>query len=133
MRWIILAIIVAPVIELSVLLYFGYTFGLLPTIVIVLLTGLIGVYLAKRQGLKAIKEIQYQMQNHQLPSEAVIDGVCVFIGGLLLLTPGLLSDLIGFLLLFKITRNIIKPIIYKWFRKKMKNGQVIVMKRADDF
>lgn len=113
--------------EIGILLWSGKTFGLVPTIIIILSTGILGAFLAKKQGLKAIRDVQIQMKNFQAPGDAMVNAVFVFAGGLLLLSPGFITDLFGFLFLFSPTRQLFKPIVYKWIRTKMKKGQIIVM------
>ena len=127
MKWLALIFIVVPVLEIGILLWSGNTFGLFPTIIIILGTGILGAYLAKKQGLKAIRDVQIQMKNFQAPGDAMVNAVFVFAGGLLLLSPGFVTDLFGFLFLFSPSRQLFKPLVYKWIRSKMKNGQIIVM------
>ncbi|MGB2991900.1 MAG: FxsA family protein [Paenisporosarcina sp.] len=127
MKWLALIFIVVPVLEIGILLWSGNTFGLFPTIMIILVTGILGAYLAKKQGLKAIRDVQIQMKNFQAPGDAMVNAVFVFAGGLLLLSPGFVTDLFGFLFLFSPSRELFKPLVYKWIRSKMKKGQIIVM------
>lgn len=127
MKWLALIFIVVPVLEIGILLWSGNTFGLFPTIMIILSTGILGAYLAKKQGLKAIRDVQIQMKNFQAPGDAMVNAVFVFAGGLLLLSPGFVTDLFGFLFLFSPSRELFKPLVYKWIRSKMKKGQIIVM------
>jgi UPF0716 protein FxsA len=127
MKWLALIFIVVPVLEIGILLWSGNTFGLFPTIMIILGTGILGAYLAKKQGLKAIRDVQIQMKNFQAPGDAMVNAVFVFAGGLLLLSPGFVTDLFGFLFLFSPSRELFKPLVYKWIRSKMKKGQIIVM------
>lgn len=127
MKWLALIFIVVPVLEIGILLWSGNTFGLFPTIMIILSTGILGAYLAKKQGLKAIRDVQIQMKNFQAPGDAMVNAVFVFAGGLLLLSPGFVTDLFGFLFLFSPSRQLFKPLVYKWIRSKMKKGQIIVM------
>ncbi|MGE6488178.1 FxsA family protein [Paenisporosarcina sp. NPDC076898] len=127
MKWLALIFIVVPALEIALLLWSGKTFGLIPTIIIILSTGILGAFLAKKQGLKAIRDVQMQMKNFQAPGDAMVNALFVFAGGLLLLSPGFVTDLFGFLFLFSPTRQLFKPIVYKWIRSKMKKGQIIVM------
>ncbi|MDG5471048.1 membrane protein FxsA [Jeotgalibacillus sp. ET6] len=126
MRWIMLLIIVVPATEIAILLSIGNLIGVIPTFLLILATGVFGAYLAKSQGLQAIKNVQNQMGIQQPPSEIILDGVCILIGGVLLLTPGFLTDITGFLLLIPQTRNRFKPLIYNWFRKRMSKGNMII-------
>lgn len=113
-----LAFIIIPTAELSILIYSGQQIGFLPTISIILLTGFLGAYLAKKQGVKAWNDFNRRMAQMETPGDAMIDGICIFIGGLLLLMPGFITDIVGFLLLFSGPRNLIRPMIHKWIYKK---------------
>jgi UPF0716 protein FxsA len=127
MRWLALLFIVVPVTEIALFIWSGNTIGLVPTILIILGTGILGAYLAKKQGLKAIHDIQMQMKNFEAPGDAMVNALFVFAGGLLLLSPGFVTDIFGLMFLFSPTRQIFKPILYNWIRTKMKKGQIIVM------
>lgn len=126
MKWLFLAFILIPTAELSILIYAGQQIGFLPTISLILITGFLGAYLAKKQGTKAWLDFNRRMTNMETPGDAMIDGVCIFIGGLLLLMPGFITDVTGLLLLFSGPRNLIRPMIHKWIYKKMKNKQIII-------
>ncbi|HJF31580.1 MAG TPA: FxsA family protein [Sporosarcina psychrophila] len=126
MKWIILAFVLVPTAELGLLIYSGKTIGLLPTIAIILVTGLGGAYLAKRQGMKAWTELRTRMAVMETPGDALIDSFCILLGGILLILPGFITDIVGFLLLFKGPRNLIRPFIQKWIYNKMKNGQIVI-------
>lgn len=127
MKWLILAFIAIPTTELALLIYSGKVLGLFPSIAIILLTGVGGAYFAKKQGMKVWKEFQYRLAAMETPGNALIDGVCIFFGGILLLMPGFLTDICGLLLLFKGPRNLIRPFIHRWIYKKMKNGRIMMM------
>ena len=130
MKWIIGLFVIVPAIELYILLLAGKSLGALNTLLLIIATGVIGGLLAKRQGMKAFKEVSESLKNYQAPGESAINGICIFIGAVLVILPGFISDIVGFLLLFSPTRKLFKPIFYRWIRKKMKNGQVIVMKSS---
>lgn len=127
MRWLALLFIVVPVTEIALFIWTGNTIGLVPTILIILGTGILGAYLAKKQGLKAIHDIQRQMKNFEAPGDAMVNALFVFAGGLMLLSPGFVTDIFGLMFLFSPTRQFFKPIVYNWIRTKMKKGQIIVM------
>lgn len=127
MKWLIVAFIAIPTVELALLIYSGKVLGLFPTIAVILLTGIGGAYFAQKQGMKVWGELRHRMATMETPGNALIDAVCIFLGGILLLMPGFLTDISGLLLLFKGPRNFIRPFIQKWIYKKMKNGRIIVM------
>lgn len=93
-----------PLIELYVLIQTGGLIGALPTLGLVLATGIAGAYLARSEGLEVLRSIQQSMQEGQLPAEALVHGALVLAGGLLLLTPGLITDCIGFSLIAPFSR-----------------------------
>ena len=130
MKWLIGLLIVVPAIELYILLLAGKTFGAFSTLFLIILTGVVGGYIAKKQGMKAFRDFSDSMKTHQAPGDAAINGLFILVGAILVILPGFVSDIIGLLFLFAPTRNIFKPLLYKWIRKKMKNGQVIVMKSS---
>lgn len=126
MKWIFLAIIAVPVAELALLIWAGGKIGIWITIGLILATGLIGAYLAKKQGLKAIRDIQESFASFQAPGDKLLNAAFVLVGGVLLLSPGFISDFVGLTLLFSPTQKMYKPLIYKQIQKKMKNTRVIV-------
>ncbi len=95
-----LAIFVAmPIIEIAVFIQAGELIGLWPTIAIVILTAVIGTSLMRAQGLQTLARAQTQMDQGEMPIGAMFDGICILIAGVLLLTPGFVTDTMGFLLL----------------------------------
>jgi len=88
-----------PIIELLLLIELGKALGTWTTILLVLGTGIAGASLAKSQGLSTFKRIRAQLQRGEVPSGEILKGLCILFGGLLLLTPGVLSDIAGILLL----------------------------------
>lgn len=127
MRWLIALFIIVPTAELAVLMLSGKNLGILPTILIIVATGIGGAYLAKKQGLRAWRDLQVRLANRETPGKALIDSACILLGGLLLVMPGFITDIIGLLLLFSGPRKIIYPFIVKWIYNKVRNGQIRVM------
>lgn len=126
MKWLLLVFILIPAAEIALLLYSGNALGITLTLLLIVVTGIGGAYLAKRQGLKAWIDLRNRMQSMEAPGEAMIDSVCIFLGGILLIMPGFLTDIAGLLLLFKGPRKIIRPFIIKWIYNKMSKGQIII-------
>ncbi|MEX2104988.1 MAG: FxsA family protein [Bacilli bacterium] len=126
-RIIIVILLIVPIVEMWGLITVGNTIGAWPTILAVVATGVIGGFLAKQQGLHTWKLAQIQMRNGELPSQVILDGICIFTGGLLLLTPGFFTDVVGFLLLVPFTRAIIKIYIMRWFKDRINRGTINIL------
>lgn len=110
---------VIPVIELALLIKIGSIIGTLNTIIIVILTAIIGAYMVKLEGLGVIYRIQKNMQDGIFPAEELINGVMILIAGALLLTPGFFTDIIGFLMVFPVSRSYIKRIARRYIEKRI--------------
>ncbi|MCM3637157.1 FxsA family protein [Sporosarcina luteola] len=126
MKWLLPLFILVPAAEIMILLYSGNTIGIMPTLLLILVSGIGGAYLAKRQGFKALADLKNRMGTMEAPGNAVIDGVCIFFGAILLIMPGFITDIAGLLLLFKWPRKIIRPFIVGWIYKKMKQGRIVI-------
>ncbi|MCD5401944.1 FxsA family protein [candidate division NPL-UPA2 bacterium] len=125
--YLILLFTVVPVVELALLIKLGQHIGVSYTLAIVILTGVAGGYLARSQGLATLRRIQDDINKGVMPADKIFDGVLIFCGGILLLTPGLITDLIGFMALVPFTRRLIKL----WLKRKAENmiaqGRVITI------
>jgi UPF0716 protein FxsA len=128
MRYLAIFIIVIPAIDIGFLLFSGKAIGFLPTIAFIILTGVVGAFLAKREGLQTIKRAQEQLRYGQIPGDSVLDGICILIGATLLLTPGFITDLFGFLLLFPPSRKPFKFLMINALRKRIQNGNIKIIK-----
>ncbi|BCU81057.1 membrane protein FxsA [Polycladomyces abyssicola] len=117
-RWILLALIVVPVLEITGLVAIGNWIGPLPTVVLVLATGLLGAYLARQQGWQTWRLLQIQLRNGEMPGETLLDGLCILMGGVCLVIPGFFSDVIGIFLLTPYTRGIARLWLKRWLLKK---------------
>jgi UPF0716 protein FxsA len=98
---------VVPVVELYLLITLGQHVGAGPTIALVLVTGLVGAWLAKREGSRVLRSWQEAMARGQAPREGVISSLLVLVGGVLLVTPGVVTDATGLLLLVPWTRRLV--------------------------
>jgi UPF0716 protein FxsA len=96
--------VVVPIIEVLLLLEVGDRIGTVNTILVIILTGILGAYLMRLQGFAVLRRIQEDMSRGIPPAERVVEGALILGGGILLLTPGFFTDAIGFLLLIPQTR-----------------------------
>lgn len=113
----ILLFTVIPVVELALLLEVNKHIGFNYTILIVIVTGVVGSYLARSQGRGILNNIKFAMSQGEMPGDELINGLCVIVGGAFLITPGLLTDFAGFILVIPHTRMLLKLYI----RSKMKD------------
>lgn len=130
MYYLILLFTVLPALELYVLIKVGGVIGAGNTILIIILTGVLGAYLARFQGIITLQRIQQSLNKGQLPNDALMDGLMILVGGIVLLTPGFITDITGFLLLIPPTRSLIKIFALKTFEKMMKEGKTIHIYRS---
>jgi len=116
-----------PLLELVLLLQIGQLIGVGYTVLMIIITGFLGVLLAKHQGFLVIRELQNTLAYGQMPGEAILDGIFVLVGGVALLTPGFITDIFGFLCLLPGSRKIFKAYIKKLLRYYLATGQVRII------
>ena len=126
MRKLLLLFLLVPALELALLIEIGSRIGTVSTFVVLGLTGLLGAFLARRQGLGAIRAAQEQVQRGELPAGPIVDGILILIGALLLMTPGLLTDVFGFLLFFPSVRARLKTHLADQFRRGVEERRIRV-------
>lgn len=107
-----LAFTLIPVAEIYLLLKLGAILGPLTTVAVVILTALAGAHLARIQGIQAMMAVRARLDAGEMPAEEMLDALIIFLAGVVLLTPGFLTDAAGLLLLFPATRLIFK----RWLR-----------------
>jgi UPF0716 protein FxsA len=120
--WLLILFIGIPLLELAILIKVGALIGTLNTILLILISGILGATLAKQQGLGVITRLREELARGHVPSDELLNGICILVGGFLLLTPGLLTDALGFALLIPPVREIIKKYLRHKFTRKWKNN-----------
>ena len=118
-----------PLIELFILLKVGAAIGLLNTVLLVITTATLGAILARRQGIDTLHRIRQQLGNGALPAEELIDGLLILIAAVVLITPGLLTDTFGFLLLIPQTRRWLKRYVKELFNNRISRGSMWIYKK----
>jgi UPF0716 protein FxsA len=103
-----------PLLELYILIKIGGYLGAFQTIALVVFTALLGIALARFEGLRTLQQIKRSLSQGIVPAEEMFDGLLIFVGGILLITPGVLTDLFALLLLIPYTRTIFK----RWLRRR---------------
>jgi len=114
----LLLLTLIPIVELALLFQIAEAINWIPTIAIVVVTGVIGVSLAKREGIKTFARIQADLNEGKMPAAAMVEGVLILAAGLLLITPGVLTDLFGLFLLIPPCRRSVGVALSRSFRKR---------------
>lgn len=126
--WPLALLIAAPALELWGIIKVSSWVGGGTALLLMLLTAAMGVYWTRKEGLRVLLEAQRQMQSGQIPGQMMIDGLCVLLGGVLLIIPGFFSDLLGFSLIFPWTRPYYRKLILGWIEARIRDGSVTLRK-----
>ena len=125
MLWkLILVLTIIPLVELYLLVKLTEATSFGVTLLVILGTGMLGAFLARMEGLRVLRRIQQEMAGLRLPADSLLDGVLILVAAALLITPGLLTDSVGFLLLFPPTRTVARGVVKRWIKRKIQFGQV---------
>ena len=128
MNSILITLILVPIIEIYLLIKIGSQIGALTTILMIFTTAIVGVYYAKYEGINILKSTFIQLSKNETPAYEVVSGAAVAFAALLLIIPGFATDLLGFIIIFPITRKIILKRFSKKFNYK-KNKKIILIKK----
>jgi UPF0716 protein FxsA len=121
-----LAFTLIPALEIFLFIEIGKSIGTLNTFVLVILSGMAGAWLAKMQGLETMMRVRRNLDNGIMPAEELIDALIIFAAGIVLLTPGFFTDIVGLLLLFPPSRFHFKRFIRRRFDHWVQQGNVQV-------
>jgi UPF0716 protein FxsA len=120
----LLLFIAVPAVELMLLIEIGQRIGTLATIGLIMGTGIVGASLARQQGMSTFARLRTDLADGRLPTEPIVDGVLILVAGAVLITPGVLTDLFGFLLLVPACRRLLKRSLKRRFERAVRNGAV---------
>ncbi len=132
MNSIFLTIILVPIIEIYLLIKIGSQIGAITTILLIFSTAIIGVYYAKYEGLNTLKSGFSQLSKNETPAYEVISGAAIAFAALLLIIPGFATDIVGFLLIFPLSRKFIFNKISKKFKKREKEKKNFIDGEFED-
>ncbi len=121
---------VVPAVELALLIKVGTIIGVANTLAVIILTGVLGASLARMEGFLVLSKIQRSLEQGVMPNNELIDGVMILVGGIVLLTPGFITDAMGFLLLLPPTRAIIKAIVRRAMKNYISTGQIYTFRSS---
>lgn len=108
--------IMIPVVELRILWSLGESIGIMQTLLVVVVTGVAGAHLARSQGVKVINSINNELQSGKMPADSLLSAALVLVGGVLLITPGIMTDAFGLCLLIPPFRSVIAALLKKYFK-----------------
>ena len=112
---ILLLFIAVPIAEIAIFIEAGYLIGLWATLTMVVLTAILGTAMLRQQGMSTLRRAEAALQRNELPIEEVVTGICLLVSGALLLTPGFLTDSIGFALLIPPFRRFLGALVFRHF------------------
>ena len=116
--------VAVPLLELVILLRIGQWIGLMPTVALVVTTGVAGAALARQQGVRAFLAVQRELAAGRLPGRSLLDGLAILVGGAFLLTPGVLTDVLGFSLLIPASRRWLQRLARRRLEQRIREGTV---------
>ncbi|MBL7173477.1 MAG: FxsA family protein [Pseudomonadota bacterium] len=119
-----LAFTLIPVAEIYLIIKLGAFLGAFNTVAIIIITGFAGAALARMQGLQTMLRVRHSLQQGIVPAEEMVDALLIFVAGIVLLTPGFITDIAGLLLLFPPSRFHIKRFLRRKFELWSKNGTI---------
>lgn len=126
MAWLLLLFIVVPLVELALLIQLGQVVGLPATLALIVFTGALGAWLARRQGLAVVRQVQDEMAGGRIPAGPIVDGVIILLAAAVLMTPGVLTDACGFLCLVPAFRRWLKGVLRRRFERSVRQGRTTV-------
>jgi UPF0716 protein FxsA len=118
-KWLALIFVVLPIAEIWILLVIGRQIGFLPTIAFLVGVGIVGSWLAKAEGARVLREIGRARQEGKVPEEGLLSAALILVAGLLLVIPGVITDLVGVVLLFPPTRRLVARAARRWFEARV--------------
>lgn len=127
MAKLVLLFVAVPAIELVLLIEVGRHIGTLTTLAVIVLTGGLGALLARRQGLGVVRQVHREMAEGRVPAGSIVDGIIILIAAALLVTPGFLTDTVGFLCLVPGVRRLFKRYLWRRFERAVRQGEVTVL------
>lgn len=123
---IVFIFIVLPLAELALLIQVGTWVGVGHTILLIVLTAILGASLARYQGLKVLYEIHSDLSQGLVPTDKLLDGVLILVAGVLLLTPGFITDAAGFFFLWPRGRRFVRETLRRYFAKRLREKSGVI-------
>jgi UPF0716 protein FxsA len=123
-------LIAVPLVELYVIVQVAHAIGILETILLLVLESMLGAWLLKRQGLATWRNLRQTLARGEIPTQHLADGAMILLGGALLLTPGFVTDLFGFLLLVPVVRSFLRRVLRAWAARRARRATAATEPRS---
>lgn len=122
--FLLITFIVVPTIEIAIFIWTGGHFGIWAVLALILLTGFLGTLIVRYEGVQTMRRAQQAFQQGEVPTDEILEGICLLIGSVLLITPGFFTDLVGFLIVFPLTRKPFVALLKRIIAKKVAKGTI---------
>ncbi len=125
LRWVLLFTLV-PALEIYLLIRVGGWIGAGNTVLLIVATGVVGAHYTRQQGLEVVRRMEASLAEGRVPAVELVDGALLLVGGALLITPGFVTDLAGFSMVFPPTRGLWRRAVVEWLRRRIERGEIVV-------
>ncbi len=127
MARLLLLFLLIPTVELALLIEVGSRIGTMPTLALIAITGVLGAFLARSQGLSVLRHMQSEVASGHLPAATLVDGGIILLAGAVLITPGFLTDAVGFLCLVPAFRKLIRRVLWRRLQRAIQKERPQVL------
>ncbi len=131
--WIVLLLFVLPIFDLILLIRMGGIVGVGAVLLAVLVSGFLGIFLAKSQGRVIWRKINESLLTGQMPADSLLEGALTVLGGIMLVAPGFLTDILGLFLLLPISRRVIVVFMKRSVESKVRSGEFKIYRASWNF
>jgi UPF0716 protein FxsA len=125
--WVALTFLLTPIVEIYVIVQVGQAIGAWQTVALLLIESAIGVWLLKREGRRAWRELRLALNQARVPAKELADGALVLVGGTLLVTPGFVTDVVGFFCVLPFTRPLARRVLLAYIARMVSRGTIHVV------
>ncbi len=125
-KWLLLLFVILPIAEIWLLIAIGRQVGFWPTVAFVVGVGIVGSMLAKAEGARVLREFSRAREQGRVPEEGLLSALLILVAGFLLIVPGVISDVLGLVLLFPPTRRLVARSARRWFETRVGHGVIQV-------
>jgi UPF0716 protein FxsA len=133
MNYLVLFFIFFPILEIALLIKVGNQIGVLNTILLILVTGVLGAAMARIQGFIILQKISESLNRGIMPSQDILDGGLILTGAICLLDPGIIGDILGIILLIPWTRALVRRLLAFFIKNKLDRGEVITIRSVRSY